>query len=43
MEGCREGRAAGLMGRRVLRLTWAMAMESRESGGPPQEGKASFH
>lgn len=43
MEGCREGRGAGMMGRRALRLTRAVAMESRGPGGPPQEGKASFH
>ena len=42
MEGCREGRGAGMMGRRALKLTQAMAMEWQGSGGPPQEGKASF-
>lgn len=31
-----------MMGRRALRLTQAMAMECWGSGGPPQEGKASF-
>ena len=39
MEGCREGRGAGMMGRGALRLTRAVAMESRGPGGPPQEGK----